>query len=30
VIRQAAIDAHGTAVLTYGGRELDLSKPSTA
>ena len=27
VIRQAAIDAHGTAVLTYGGRELDLSKP---
>ncbi|TWI44081.1 lysyl-tRNA synthetase, class II [Pseudoduganella flava] len=27
VIRQAAIDAHGSAVLTYGGRELDLSKP---
>lgn len=27
VIRQAAIDAHGTAVLTYGGRELDLSRP---
>ena len=27
VIRQAAIDAQGTAVLTYGGRELDLSKP---
>jgi lysyl-tRNA synthetase class 2 len=27
VIRQAAIDAHGTAQLTYGGRELDLSKP---
>ncbi|MGZ8293832.1 MAG: amino acid--tRNA ligase-related protein, partial [Telluria sp.] len=27
VIRQAAIDAHGTAMLTYGGRELDLSKP---
>jgi lysyl-tRNA synthetase class 2 len=27
VIRQAAIDAHGTAVLTYQGRELDLSKP---
>jgi len=27
VIRQAAIDAKGTAVLTYGGRELDLSKP---
>ena len=27
VIRQAAIDAHGTAVLSYGGRELDLSKP---
>jgi lysyl-tRNA synthetase class 2 len=27
VIRQAAVDAHGTAVLTYGGRELDLSKP---
>jgi lysyl-tRNA synthetase class 2 len=27
VIRQAATDAHGTAVLTYGGRELDLSKP---
>lgn len=26
VIRQAAIDAHGSAVLTYGGRELDLSK----
>lgn len=27
VIRQAAIDAQGTAVLSYGGRELDLSKP---
>jgi lysyl-tRNA synthetase class 2 len=27
VIRQAAIDAHGTAVLSYGGRALDLSKP---
>jgi len=27
VIRQAAIDAHGTALLTYGSRELDLSKP---
>jgi lysyl-tRNA synthetase class 2 len=27
VIRQAAIDAHGTATLTYQGRELDLSKP---
>jgi lysyl-tRNA synthetase, class II len=27
VIRQAAIDSHGTAVLTYQGRELDLSKP---
>ncbi|HEY0589210.1 MAG TPA: lysine--tRNA ligase [Pseudoduganella sp.] len=27
VIRQAAIDAKGSAVLTYGGRELDLSKP---
>ena len=27
VIRQAAVDAHGTAVLSYGGRELDLSKP---
>lgn len=27
VIRQAAIDAHGTAKLTYQGRELDLSKP---
>ena len=27
VIRRAAVDAHGTAVLTYGGRELDLSKP---
>jgi lysyl-tRNA synthetase class 2 len=27
VIRQAAIDAKGTAVLTYGDRELDLSKP---
>jgi len=27
LIRQAAIDAHGTAVLTYGGRELDLSRP---
>jgi lysyl-tRNA synthetase, class II len=27
VIRQAAVDAHGTARLTYQGRELDLSKP---
>jgi len=27
VIRQAAVDAHGTADLTYGGRALDLSKP---
>ncbi len=27
VIRQAAIDAHGTAQLTYQGRDLDLSKP---
>ncbi|RJX30861.1 MAG: lysine--tRNA ligase [Oxalobacter sp.] len=27
LIRQAAIDAHGTANLTYQGRELDLSKP---
>ncbi len=27
VIRKAAVDAHGSAVLTYGGRELDLSKP---
>lgn len=27
VIRQAAVDAHGTALLTYGGRELDLTKP---
>lgn len=27
VIRQAAMDAHGTAVLTYQDRELDLSKP---
>ena len=27
VIRQAAMDAHGTATLTYQGRELDLSKP---
>ena len=27
LIRQAAIDASGTAVLTYQGRELDLSKP---
>ncbi|MDO8299794.1 lysine--tRNA ligase [Lacisediminimonas sp.] len=27
VIRQAAIDAHGTADLTYQGRPLDLSKP---
>jgi lysyl-tRNA synthetase, class II len=27
VIRQAAIDAHGTACLMYQGRELDLSKP---
>ena len=26
VIRKAAIDAHGTAVLTYQGRELDLSQ----
>jgi lysyl-tRNA synthetase class 2 len=30
VIRQAAVDAHGTAMLTYGGRELDLSSRSTA
>jgi lysyl-tRNA synthetase class 2 len=27
LIRQAAIDAHGTAQLTYQGRELDFSKP---
>lgn len=27
VIRQAAVDAHGTASLTYQGRELDLSQP---
>jgi lysyl-tRNA synthetase class 2 len=27
VIRKAAVDAHGTALLTYGGRELDLTKP---
>src|SRR3569623_797216 len=27
VIRQAAVDAHGTACLTYQGRELYLSKP---
>ncbi len=27
VIRQAAVDAHGTALLSYGGRELDLGKP---
>lgn len=27
VIRQAAVDAHGTARLTYQGRELDLSQP---
>ncbi|SFD66774.1 lysine--tRNA ligase [Massilia yuzhufengensis] len=27
VIRQAAIDSNGSAVLSYGGRELDLSKP---
>ncbi|HJW55387.1 MAG TPA: lysine--tRNA ligase [Burkholderiaceae bacterium] len=27
VIRQTAIDAHGSACLTYQGRELDLSKP---
>lgn len=27
VIRQTAIDAHGTACLSYQGRELDLSKP---
>lgn len=27
VIREAAINAHGTAVLTYQGKELDLSKP---
>ena len=27
VIRQAAIDAHGTASLVYQGRELDLGKP---
>ena len=27
VIRQAAIDAHGTATLTYQGRALDLSVP---
>jgi lysyl-tRNA synthetase class 2 len=27
VIRRAAIDAHGTATLTYQGRPLDLSQP---
>ncbi len=27
IIRKAATDAHGTATLTYQGRELDLSKP---
>ncbi len=27
LIRQAAIDAHGTATLTYQDRELDLAKP---
>ena len=27
IIRQAAVDSHGTARLTYQGRELDLSKP---
>jgi lysyl-tRNA synthetase class 2 len=27
VIRQAAVDAHGTAELSYGGRPLDLGKP---
>jgi lysyl-tRNA synthetase class 2 len=27
IIKKAAIDAHGTATLTYQGRELDLSKP---
>jgi lysyl-tRNA synthetase class 2 len=27
VIRQAAVDAHGTAELSYGGKPLDLSKP---
>ena len=27
VIRRAAVDAHGTACLSYQGRELDLSKP---
>jgi lysyl-tRNA synthetase class 2 len=27
LIRAAAIDAQGTAVLTHQGRELDLSKP---
>ncbi|PLZ02762.1 lysine--tRNA ligase [Burkholderia sp. WAC0059] len=27
LIRQAAVDSLGTAVLTYQGRELDLSKP---
>src|SRR5690606_20333475 len=27
LIRNAAIDAQGSAVLTYQGRELDLSKP---
>lgn len=30
LIRQAAIDATGSAALNYQGRELDLSKPSTA
>ncbi|GIZ53562.1 lysine--tRNA ligase [Noviherbaspirillum aridicola] len=27
VIRQAAVDAHGTSLLSYQGRELDLGKP---
>ena len=27
IIRQAALDAHGSATLTYQGRELDLAKP---
>lgn len=27
VIRQAAVDAHGTAKLSYQGRDLDLSQP---
>ena len=30
LIRQAAISATGSAVLTYQERELDLSSPSTA